>query len=248
MSHEPPAKGMRARIADHVITRITSGEWQAGDRIPSEHALTASFGVSRMTVHHALRDLTTRGFLVRRSGSGTFVAEAGAYVAEYAHLDIIADITARGGHHRAEVLRRDLRAATAIEAEAFAMKTGQPIFHAQILHHEDDRPLEFEDRLIAPAFLPDAMAIDLSAQTLFARLMLVRPHREGSEAISAVMGTPEERRLLKVGDNTPCLEVRRRTWSPEGVVTVARMLRAGDSARMEGRIRSTAGSLVPMLS
>jgi GntR family histidine utilization transcriptional repressor len=69
-----------------------------------------------------------------------------------------------------------------VEAEAFAMAAGQPIFHAQILHYEDGEPLELEDRLIAPAFLPDAMAIDLSAQTLFSRLMLVRPHREEVKA------------------------------------------------------------------
>ncbi|WP_343611002.1 UTRA domain-containing protein [Novosphingobium sp.] len=241
MTQDTPAKGMRARIADHVIARITSGEWQAGERIPSESALTASFGVSRMTVHHALRDLTTRGFLVRRSGSGTYVAEPGAYVAEYGHLDIIEEIVARGGRHRAEVLRRDLRPATPVEAEAFAMAAGQPIFHAQILHYEDGKPLELEDRLIAPAFLPDAMAIDLSAQTLFSRLMLVRPHREGSESVCAVMGSREERTLLQMDSDIPCLKVSRKTWCSEGVVTVASMLRPGDRARMDGRIRSMVG-------
>jgi GntR family histidine utilization transcriptional repressor len=238
MTEQPATGGLRARITNHVVGRIVSGEWQPGDRIPSENDLVATFGVSRMTVHHALRDLTARGFLIRRSGSGTFVAEPGAYVAEYRHLDVIEEIAKRGGRHRAEVLRRDLRPATASEAEAFGSAIGDAIFHAVVLHHEDDLPLELEDRLIAPRFLPDAMAVDLLARTLFSRLMLVRPYREGSEVVRAVIGSDEERRLLGAARGLPCLEVSRRTWSPEGVVTVARMLRVGERARLEGRVRS----------
>lgn len=237
---KPSAAGLRDRIAAYVSGQIVSGEWKAGDRIPSENELTQSFGVSRMTVHHALRDLATRGFLVRRSGSGTFVAEAQAYVAEYGHLDIIEEIAARGGQHTAEVLRRELRPATSDEAESFNMKPGAPIFHASILHRENGEPLELEDRRIAPRFMPDAMAIDLSSQTLFSRLMLVRPYREGSESVRAVMGTEEEQKLLMLPASTPCLEVTRQTWCADGVVTIARMLRPGTRAKMDGLIRSKA--------
>lgn len=232
-----PAISLRARIAAHVATRISTGEWKPGERIPSEHALTELFGVSRMTVHHALRDLSARGFLVRRSGSGTFVAQPSSYVAEYDHLDIIREIAGRGGQHRAQVLRRELRAMSAAEASTFGAAVAAPVFHALILHHEDDRPLEIEDRLIAPQFLPDAMGIDLSNQTLFAHLMLVRPYREGSETLRAVIPLAEERLLLGIDALTPCLEVTRRTWSTDGMVTVARMLRTGIHAEMHGRIR-----------
>lgn len=227
----------RAQIADHVLENISSGRWRAGDQIPSEHALTEQFGVSRMTVHHALRELTARGFLVRRNGSGTFVAGPSAYVAVYDHLDVIREIAGRGGMYRAEVLRRELRVMTREECTGFEADEGSSVFHAVILHHEDDEPLELEDRLIAPRFLPDAMAIDLSSQTLFSHLMLVRPHREGVETIRAVTGSADDCRLLGIAETVPCLEVTRRTWSNEGVVTVARILRAGGRTRMDGRIK-----------
>ena len=169
------SSGMRSQIIAHVTSRIMSGEWQAGDRIPSEQALTDLFKVSRMTVHHALRDLATRGFLVRKAGSGTFVAGPSEYVTEYRHHDIIAEIVDRGGRHKAEVLRRELRKSSPDEAAAFGMEPQETLFHAIVLHHEDDRPIELEDRLIAPQFLPDAMEIDLTGQTMFSRLMLVKP-------------------------------------------------------------------------
>lgn len=230
--------GMRGRITRHVIAQITGGAWKPGDRIPSEQELTSQFGVSRMTVHHALRDLATRGFLVRRAGSGTYVAGPSAYVTEYRHLDIIAEIEQRDGRHRAEVLCREIRPSTDEEAAAFAVPVGTELFHAQVLHLENEDPVELENRLIAPAFLPDAMAIDLSRQTLFSRLMLIRPYREGSETVRAVAGTPEQCARLRVPPGTPLLQVERKTWSAEGVVTIAHMVRAGNSAALNGRIRS----------
>jgi GntR family histidine utilization transcriptional repressor len=238
MDKSDPSTGLRSQIISHVVGRIMSGEWKPGDRIPSEQALTMLFGASRMTVHHALRDLATRGFVIRRAGSGTFVAQPGAYVTEYRHFDIIEEIANCGGRHRAEVLHRGVRPASPDEAAAFEMENEAPLFHAMVLHHEDDSPVELEDRLIAPRFLPDAMTIDLANQTMFSRLMFVRPYREGSETLRAVTGSPREIELLRVGAGTPLLEVVRRTWSSEGVVTIARMLRTGTRAGLAGRIRS----------
>jgi len=230
--------GLRSQIISHVVGRIMSGEWKPGDRVPSEGALTEMFGVSRMTAHHALRDLAGRGFVVRRSGSGTYVAEPSAYVSEYRHLDVTDEIATRGGRHRAEVIHRALRSATPEEARAFEIDAKGPLFHALVLHLENEAPLELEDRLIAPRFLPDAMEIDLTCQTMFSRLMLVRPHREGSEVLRAVSGSPSETKLLRVDAGTPLLEVVRRTWSAEGIVTIARILRAGTAARLVGRIKT----------
>lgn len=238
MTTRPAAPGLRESIDRHIIARITSGEWSAGDRIPSESGFMEMFGASRMTVHHALRDLTARGFLVRHAGSGTFVAPPRPYVAEYAHLDIIEEIAVRGARHRAQVLKRELAPAGAEQARAFERGEGDMLFHAVILHFEDDVPLELEDRLIAPEALPDCMAVDLGSQTLFSRLMLMRPYREGSEEVRAVLPTPEEQRLMAIAPHVPCLEITRRTWSAEGVVTAARMLRGGDRGTMHGRIRS----------
>jgi histidine ammonia-lyase len=62
------------KVKKTIKDRIVSGEWPAEDRIPSEHDLVTAFGVSRMTVHRALRELTDEGYLIRVQGVGTFVA------------------------------------------------------------------------------------------------------------------------------------------------------------------------------
>ena len=242
MITKPTSAGLRARIASYIIAQITSGEWKPGDRILSESGFTNMFGASRMTVHHALRELTQRGFLLRRSGSGTYVAPPRPYVAEYDHLDIIEEISSRGGVHRAKVLKREMIPASATQAQLFERATGSMLFHAIILHIENDAPLELEVRLIAPEALPDFMAIDLANLTLFSRLMLLRPYRVGSEEVRAVLPTEEEASLLAISPLSPCIEVTRRTRSDDGVVTVARMLRDGERGVMRGKIKSLSGA------
>jgi DNA-binding LacI/PurR family transcriptional regulator len=52
---------------------MRSGRFRPGDRLPSEAELVARFGMSRITVGRALRDLQAAGLVERRAGSGTFV-------------------------------------------------------------------------------------------------------------------------------------------------------------------------------
>ena len=62
------------RIKDYLLAEIAAGTWKEGDVIPSEQALVKQFGVSRMTVNRAVRELTVEQVLTRRQGAGTFVA------------------------------------------------------------------------------------------------------------------------------------------------------------------------------
>lgn len=63
------------RIYEQLLEQIATGRFACGDRLPSEHALAHSFGVSRPTVRHALARLQTDGILRSRKGSGNYVAE-----------------------------------------------------------------------------------------------------------------------------------------------------------------------------
>ena len=47
------------QIKDHILQRIHAGEWKEGDQIPTEAALGRQFGVARMTVNRALRELAS---------------------------------------------------------------------------------------------------------------------------------------------------------------------------------------------
>jgi GntR family transcriptional regulator len=73
-----PGVTAHAQIEDWLADAIAAGQLTPGDRLPTEHDLAAWLGVSRMTLRHALSELSQRGLVTRTvgRGGGTFVAEA----------------------------------------------------------------------------------------------------------------------------------------------------------------------------
>jgi GntR family transcriptional regulator of arabinose operon len=69
-----PAAAKHRQVFEVVRNRIQSGDYQPGDRIPSEAALLQEFGVSRPTVARALQELQRRGLIHRRRGAGSYVS------------------------------------------------------------------------------------------------------------------------------------------------------------------------------
>jgi DNA-binding GntR family transcriptional regulator len=71
-------RGKRPSLADSAEQALRDwlapGRHRPGDRLPPEHELGAMLGVSRGTLRTALERLESTGEIVRRQGSGTFVA------------------------------------------------------------------------------------------------------------------------------------------------------------------------------
>jgi GntR family transcriptional regulator len=63
-----------ARIQRFLRDEIASGRLQEGDRMPSEPELAERFSTTRATVARALQQLVFEGVVLRKAGSGTFVA------------------------------------------------------------------------------------------------------------------------------------------------------------------------------
>lgn len=63
------------QIHAELLHTIRSGQFRAGDKLPTENELAHRFGASRSTVIRALRGIEEQGFITRRQGSGSFVAD-----------------------------------------------------------------------------------------------------------------------------------------------------------------------------
>lgn len=59
------------QITEWIQNQIASGELSGGDRLESEHELSARFRLSRQTVRHALSELEEAGIVSRVKGSGS---------------------------------------------------------------------------------------------------------------------------------------------------------------------------------
>jgi GntR family transcriptional regulator, arabinose operon transcriptional repressor len=67
------AKPKYLRLLENLSNDILSGRLKTGAKLPSEAALVKKFGISRITVGRALRELQNRGLVDRIAGSGTYV-------------------------------------------------------------------------------------------------------------------------------------------------------------------------------
>ncbi|GAA3412968.1 GntR family transcriptional regulator [Streptosporangium vulgare] len=65
-------------IADDLTHKIRSGHYRAGEALPAQRELSASYGVTMMTLRQALQVLSGEGLIVQRAGRGTYVTPASA--------------------------------------------------------------------------------------------------------------------------------------------------------------------------
>lgn len=63
------------QIIEQIITYIQDGTLHPGDKLPAERKLAEYYQVNRSTVVHALEELVSLGWVLRRQGSGTIVNE-----------------------------------------------------------------------------------------------------------------------------------------------------------------------------
>jgi GntR family transcriptional regulator, arabinose operon transcriptional repressor len=78
LDEEGSTAGPKYRVIfESLKESILSGEYGPGSRLPSENDLVRRFGVSRMTIVKAIRELQQLGLVVRRMGSGTYTTSRG---------------------------------------------------------------------------------------------------------------------------------------------------------------------------
>lgn len=61
-------------VADDIAGQIERGELRPGARLPGEPDLAEAYGVARMTVRRAVRELRERGLIITVPGKGSYVA------------------------------------------------------------------------------------------------------------------------------------------------------------------------------
>lgn len=222
------------RVKSHILERIVSGEWRAAMRVPSEGELTRAFGVSRMTVNRALRELANEGHITRIQGVGSFVAAPKAESTVLDIRNIAEEIRLRGQLHRCEVLRlaeeRDNAA-----GRRLGLTAGAAHFHTVLLHRADGVPVQLEDRRVNPAYAPDFMAQDFSRITPHQHLMRIAPLQFVEHAVEAERPDAETAHLLVLMPGEPCLVLHRRTWAAGMVASVARFTYPGSRFRLTGQ-------------
>lgn len=223
-----------ARVKQHLKDALAEGQYLPGALMPSEAELVARFGVSRMTVNRALRELQSEGLVDRVQGVGTFAAPLHRVASTLTIRDLHEEITTRGHRHDALVHVCRQERATAALAARLGLAAGEPVFHTLIVHRENGVPLQCEDRYVNPACAPGYLQVDFTRTTPTHYLLEVAPFWRAQYSIEAALPSAQEARLLGIAPAEPCLVVVRRTERRDTAITIARLVHPGRLYTLEG--------------
>lgn len=212
------------QVKAFIKAQITSGAWRPGDAVPSESVLQKQFGVSRMTVNRAVKELAVEALVTRVQGSGTIVAQLHQISSTLAVRDIHEDILERGHKHSTQVLALESVRADAALAKIFKLRSGAKLFHSILLHFEEGVPIQLEDRLVNPLAAAHYLGVDFAQTTPTRYLLEHAPLTEASYTIEACLPTPLEAQWLQIKRSAPCLVMTRCTVSGLHVASQARLV------------------------
>ena len=230
----PPAS-LHQQILSEIESRILSGEWPPGYRIPFEHELTAQYQCSRMTVNKALSQLAQAGLIERRRKAGSFVRRPSAQSAVLEIKDIRAEVLEAGQPYSYEILSRKTRRALPADRKMLDVEPGSSLLAIACRHFAAGQPFCLEERLIHLDIVPDAAEADFSQMSPGPWLVRRVAWTSAEHRIRALAADAETARMLNLDLGAPCLVVERRTWSADRPVTWVRLTYPGVAQELIAR-------------
>jgi GntR family transcriptional regulator len=219
-------------IRDQVLELIEALE--VGDAIPSERLLGTDLGVSRLTVRAALDELVREGYLTRRRGAGTFVAEPkvakGMTITSFSD-----DMRQRGLTPGSRTLEFRTVPAGARLGRILHVSPSEPVLSVKRLRLADGEPMALELLHVREALFSGLSARDLE-QSSFYDLLEHRYRIEivgGTQTVEPTVTNEEESTALAVPLHSPALLFERITHSAAGeVVEFTSSIYRGDRYRL----------------
>ena len=225
------------QVKAFVKAQINLGVWRPGDAVPSESALQLQFGICRMTVNRAMKELAVEGVVNRIQGSGTVVAQLHRISSTLAIRYIHDEILERGHSHSTTVLTVEATRADAALAQLFKLRCGARLFHSVLVHHEDGVAIQLEDRHVNPASAPHYLEVDFTACTPTHYLLDHAPLTEASYSIESALASAQEAKYLGIKRGEPCLVMTRCTVSAAHVASLARLVYPGMRYSFSGKFQ-----------
>jgi GntR family histidine utilization transcriptional repressor len=216
------------QIIKTIQQKIAAGEWTVGQKLPSENDLVAALEVSRMTINRALRELTQQGLINRVHGLGSFVAETPRHASLIELQDIALEIKQRGKCYSSRVLALTTVEANAEVAGQMGLAVAAPVYYLGAVHLQDDTPLQLEMRYVNPQAMPEFIHQDFTHGTSTAYLLKQFQPDEMEHIVRACLPDAFVCEQLLMNPGEPCLQLIRRTWKNDQVVTYVTLTYPGD--------------------
>jgi DNA-binding GntR family transcriptional regulator len=203
------------RIQQHLRAQMASGSLKPGDRLPSETELAQAYKTTRTTVRQALSRLVFEGAIVRKIGSGSFVAErtVDAPLDTTLWQSFEEQMAAQGSRVTFKLLRFERIPAPTAARSPLGLPADASVYRLERLRYLDGKLIGLEVRDMVESIgerMPDQGLRDTATQTLIEEV-LGAPLGTIRVAIRAACANPRLARQLKVPAGSP-LFIREHTF------------------------------------
>src|SRR3954469_6468160 len=237
MAHTNGRGSKQALVRDEILGMLD--ELQVGDALPSERRLATDLGVSRPTLRAVIDELVREGLLLRRHGSGTYVAEP-KIALPLTMTSLSEDMTRRGMRPGSRVVAFECVAAGAKLGQRLQISPVDEVWVITRLRLADEETMAIEWLHAPRALLGDLRREELADHSYYE---LLRERRgiviaSGVQTIEPTVTSPEEAELLGVPVHSPAFLFERTTQSDGGeVVEFVRSVYRGDRYRLVTELR-----------
>jgi GntR family transcriptional regulator len=208
------------RIRESLREKITSGELERGQKLPSEDDLAAQYGVSRMTVRQGTSDLIDDGLLYRRHGVGTFVTLPHIERDHSQLTDFFENSTLHGINARATILEIKVLPATPKIAQRLLLKTNDSLINIKTLRQADEILVTLHDSYIPHKLFSEFIQgeiLTFEVQHLWSKFAEKGyPVKWATQKLEARLADPNLAELMQVNPGSPILFKERTVYAEDG--------------------------------
>lgn len=194
-------------IAATLTAEIADGLYRPGDKLPTEAALAARFGVNRHTVRHALATMAESGVVHARRGSGVYVTARPTEYRLGRRVRFHQNVLAAGQTPSRRITRAETRPAAPREAEALGLPAGALVHVVEGVSLADGQPLGAFRSVFPSDHLPGLMEAMHSTGSVTAALQAcgVTDYTRAETRLTAKLADPVLALALQVQPGAPVL-------------------------------------------
>ncbi|MCC7151618.1 MAG: GntR family transcriptional regulator [Rubrivivax sp.] len=149
------------QLARHLGQLVREGRFKTHEALPSERGLSETLGLSRVTARKAIDQLVGQGLIVRRHGSGNYIApqieQATSQLSSFSE-----ELRQRGFKPSSRWLKRACTAATPDEQLSLGLSPGARVARLERLRLADGTVMAYEVSVLPESVLPDPISVDSS--------------------------------------------------------------------------------------
>ena len=162
------ASPLYLQLARQLGDAVRDGRYQVHEALPSERNLSESLGVSRVTARKAIDQLVEQGLIVRKRGSGNYIAP---------HIELplsrlssfSEELVRRGYQPSSRWLARHITEVAPDEQLSLGLSSGATVARLERLRLADDVVVAYEVSVLPSSVLPNPEEVEKSLYEFLTR-------------------------------------------------------------------------------